>query len=320
LEARKQKDSNVARFEAAVDAIVSGDIVTLERLLHDDPSLIRARSMRKHRATLLHYAGSNGVEYFRQKCPKNIVAVVKILLQAGAYVDALAQMYGHDTALGLAATSIHPVLAGVHISLMEALLDAGAAMDALVGAGSVVIGCLHNGRPQAAEFLAGRGARLDLEGAAGVGRLDLVRSFFNRDGSLNEGATKAQMNDGFMWACEYGRTSVVEFLLDRGVDARSTGRHGQTGLHWAAYGGHLDIVTMLLERRAAVDITDDRFHGTPLDWAIHAWGDPPVEGPRGRYAEVAGMLVSAGAKIRPEWLTDERVRADAAMLAALGGS
>ena len=321
LEARKRTDSKVARFEAAADAIVTGDIATLERLLREDPSLIRARSTRKHRATPLHYAGSNGVEYFRQKCPKNIVAVVKILLQAGAEIDALAEVYGRDTALGLAATSIHPVIAGVQIPLLGALLDAGAAMDAPVGAGSVVIGCLRNGRPRAAEFLADRGARLDLEGAAGVGRLDLVRSFFNRDGSLKAGATKAQMNDGFMWACEYGRTGVVEFLLDQGVDARLTGRpHGQTGLHWAAYGGYPDIVKLLLERRAPVDIMDESFQGTPLDWALHAWSDPPVEGPRGRYAEMAALFVSAGAKVRPELLMDEKVRADPAMLAALGGS
>lgn len=320
LEGRKRTGSNMARFEAAADAIVTGDIVTLERLLHEDPNLIRTRSPRKHHATLLHYAGSNGVEYFRQKCPKNIVAIVKIMLEAGAEVDALADAYGKDTTLGLAATSIHPVIAGVQIPLLEALLGAGAAMDALVGAGSVVIGCLHNGRPQAAEFLADRGARLDLEGAAGVGRLDLVTGFFNRDGSLKAGATKLQMNDGFMWACEYGRTGVVEFLLDQGVDARLRGRpHGQTGLHWAAYGGHLDIVKLLLERKAPVDITDDRFHGMPLEWAIHGWSDPLVAGARGRYAEVAAMLVSAGAKVSAEWLTDERVWSDPAMLAALGG-
>jgi ankyrin repeat protein len=320
VEAGKRKDSQVAQFEAAVDAIVRGDAAMLQRLLQQNPSLIRARSTRKHHATLLHYAGSNGVEYFRQKCPKNIVAMVKILLGAGAEVDATADMYGKDTTLGLAATSIHPVISGVQIPLLETLLDAGAAMDSMVGASSVVAGCLHNGRPQAAEFFAARGARLDLEAAAGVGRLDLVRSFFTPDGSLKPGATKAQMNDGFMWACEYGRTAVVEFLLDQGMDVRAAGRpHGQTGLHWATYGGHMDIVELLLQRNAPVDVKDERFQGTPLEWAIHGWRDRPIEGPRRPYDELVVLLVSAGAQVSPELLTDERVRADAAMLAALGG-
>ena len=30
-------------------------------------------------------------------------------------------------------------------------------------------------------------------------------------------ATFKQMQDGFTWACEYGRSAVVEFLLQRGV-------------------------------------------------------------------------------------------------------
>jgi hypothetical protein len=51
-----------------------------------------------------------------------------------------------------------------------------------------------------------------------VGRLDLVKSFFNEDGSLRRDATKAQMESGFMWACDCGRTKLVEFLLEKGVD------------------------------------------------------------------------------------------------------
>lgn len=46
-----------------------------------------------------------------------------------------------------------------------------------------------------------RGAPLDLEAAAGVGRLDVVKTLFNEDARLNANATKAQMKDGF--ACAY---------------------------------------------------------------------------------------------------------------------
>src|SRR5207247_10518438 len=92
-----------------------------------------------------------------------------------------------------------------------------------------VNGCLANGRPEAAEFLARRGAPLDLEGAAGVGRLDLVKSFVNEDGSLKANATTAQMKSGFNWACEYGRTSVVDFTLQKGIEVGERHR-GETGL------------------------------------------------------------------------------------------
>ena len=71
----RRTGSPVARFEVAADAIVAGKIRTLQRLLREDPKLARARSMREHRSTLLHYVSANGVEDFRQKTPKNIVDV-----------------------------------------------------------------------------------------------------------------------------------------------------------------------------------------------------------------------------------------------------
>ena len=221
FEARNNKTSLVSQFESAVESVISGDLATLEQLLRSNPALIRARSARRHHAALLHYVGANGVEGFRQKTPKNAVEVAAMLLKDGAEIDAVADMYGGSTTLGLVATSIHPWLAGVQGALMEILLDHGAAIDqpgtASNGQGAVN-GCLANGRLEAAELLAARGAPLDLEGACGVGRLDLVESFFTEGGRLKSYATTAQMKSGFTCACEYGRTSVVDFLLQRGID------------------------------------------------------------------------------------------------------
>src|SRR5205823_13694123 len=122
------------------------------------------------------------------------------------------------------------------------------------------------------------GAKLDLEGAAGVGRLDVVKTFFNPDGSLKPPATPQQLKDGFTWACEFGRTEVVDFLLKNGMELTQQLKHdGQTGLHWAAYGGHADTVRLLLKRGAQVDIRDKSHDGTPLDWALYAWGGAPDE-------------------------------------------
>jgi ankyrin repeat protein len=194
-----------------------------------------------------------------------------MLLNAGAEVDAMADMYGGGcTTLGLVATSIHPKVAGVLHELIDTLLEHGARIDGPGNghATALVNSCLANGRDDAAAYLASRGAPLDLEGAAGVGRLDLVKSFFNSDGSLKNTATNAQMKDGFTWACEYGRTDVVEYLLDRGIDAGELfpRPQGQTGLHWAAHGGHIDTAKALLRRRAPLDVKDKSFGGTPLGW------------------------------------------------------
>jgi ankyrin repeat protein len=308
--ARRDPGSPTARFEAAVDAVVDGDLDALTRALREDPALVRARSMRIHHATLLHYVAANGVEGFRQRTPKNVVAIAAALLDAGADVDATADIYGGGAqTLGLAATSIHPVTAGVLEPLLAFLLARGAAVGEARGGAAwsaLINGCHANGRPAAAEFLAARaadaGADLDLEAAAGVGRLDVVRRFF-ADGAL-AGATPAQARDGFTWACEYGRAGVVAFLLARGqeVDARLPRHHGQTGLHWAAWGGHAETVRVLLAAGARVDIRDERFDGTALGWALHAWaGGGPAPADE-RYVAVVRQLRAAGATLDLDWL------------------
>ena len=321
--------SPISRFETAADAIIAGDTAALQRLLQEQPELVRARSTRGHRASLLHYVAANGVENYRQKTPANAVRIAQMLLDAGAEVDAEADMYGGGcTTLGLAATSIHPELAGVQNRLMQMLIDRGAMIDRPRGAGhthSFVTGCLANGRAAAAEYLAAHGARVDLEGAAGIGRMDLVTGFFNADGTVKPPSTDEQLRAGFGWACEFGRTAVVEFLLDRGVPLDA--RHGISGLHWAALGGHAAIVSRLLDREAPVNAVEERHNGTPLTWGLYGWSDPPIGTDRDRYYEVIARLVHAGAVVNPDWFEDRadhtpfanRLRADARMRSALSG-
>jgi len=83
------------------------------------------------------------------------------------------------------ATGRRPKVAGVQQALIRLLIDRGAALDHAAAAGgrSLMNACLANGRPEAAEYLASRGAPLDFESAAGVGRLDVVQSFFSDDGA-----------------------------------------------------------------------------------------------------------------------------------------
>jgi len=335
IKALNQKGSRIARFEAAVDAIVSGDAPKLKRLLREKPELIRARSAREHRATLLHYIGANAVEGYRQKTPKNAVRIAEILLKAGAEVDAdldygpLKGLYPEragSTTLGLVATSCHPAIAGVQIPLLDILVNYGACVDGIRGGWNLVIGALHNGRGDAAAYLAKRGAHLNLEGAAGVGRLEVVKRFFNQDGSLKADTPKKQMEFGFMWACAYGRKNVVGFFLKMGVDA-DIQPHGETGLHWASYSGHAGTVKELLKWNASVNIKDKRFDGTPLGWALYGWCERPPEGDREGYYEVVARLVASGATVEKKWFANpdrgfpiaQKVHSDKRMLRALKG-
>ncbi|HEV2474156.1 MAG TPA: ankyrin repeat domain-containing protein [Chthonomonadales bacterium] len=323
-------ESLVSRFEAAADAIVGGELTELQRLLGEHPALVRARSTREHRSTLLHYVAANGIEDFRQKTPGNIVQIARFLVKHGADVNAESNAYGGgSTALTLAATSVHPEAAGVQLALLELLIDYGATIDP-ENSGSTVNACLHNGRGRAALFLAGKGARLDLEGAAGTGRTDVVRGFFPDGIGPTPPATREQMQAGFGWACEFGHTAVVDYLLQVAVPVDlSLGHGGQTGLHWAAYAGDARIVRRLLDHGAQVDARDLHFHGNPLEWALYAWGNRTAgkEDSAGYY-QVVSLLVSAGASLDPEWLTrnEDRKRAarklqsDSQMQSALSGA
>jgi ankyrin repeat protein len=309
LQALNDKDSSVRQFETAADAIVNGDAKTLKRLLGENPDLIGQRSTREHRATLLHYVGANAVEQYRQKSPKNAAEIAAILLKAGAEVDADLD-YGAagpsypertgSTTLGLVATSCHPAAAGVQIQVMDLLIDHGASVDGLQGGWNPLIAALHNGRGEAAAHLAKRGAKLDVEGAAGAGRLDALKKLFRT------ADTKAEL--GLMWACEYGHARVVEFLLSKGVDMAAQ-PHGETGLHWAAFGGHGDVVKTLLKRKAPLELKDKRFGGTPLGWALYGWSGEK----KARYYEVVARLVRAGAAIPQDWISNPDRRMKAAL-------
>lgn len=182
------------------------------------------------------------------------------------------------------ATSAHPLAAGVQLELRDVLLEHGARMDLPGLAGNrqtLVRACFANGQPDAAEYLADRDAPLDLPGAAGVGRLDVVKTFFNQDGSLRGKATRSHMEEAFALACTYGRAEVADFLLGTGIDVNAELSHhgrGPTGLHTAAYRGHVDVVKLLLQRGACIDVVDREWGTAPLVWALTGWSDQPATG------------------------------------------
>jgi hypothetical protein len=78
---------------------------------------------------LIHYAGANGVEEERRRTPPNAVAVMHLLVER-ADVNARCALYGGGaTTIRLLLTSVHPLRAGVHLTIAEISLKSGACLD-----------------------------------------------------------------------------------------------------------------------------------------------------------------------------------------------
>jgi len=267
--------SPIARFERAVEAVIDGDIATLKQLLAEDPDMVRARSTRvnhfdppMHRSTLLHYLAANGVEGYRQRSPKNAAEVAKVLLDAGADPNALSWAYGGQcTTMALLVSSTPPAQAGVQVPLVETLIDYGASV-APAGEGnwtSPVETALVFGKHDAAQALVRRGAPIEsLAAAAGLGRIEDVKRML-------PSAEEQDRHRALALAAQSGQAEAVSILLDAGEDPNRfnpPGTHSHTPpIHQAIAAGHLDVVKLLVERGARLDIKDTIHQGTPLGWA-----------------------------------------------------
>jgi ankyrin repeat protein len=273
------EQGSVFEFEAAVEAVVNGDLAALNDALRGDGALVRARSSRVccfdppvHRATLLHYVAANGVEAYRQKTPPDAVEIARTLLEAGAEPDALADMYGADcTTMSMLVSSSRPVDAGLQVPLVELLLDFGASIEGRGTRkwGGPLFTALTFGMPGAAQVLARRGATMDLPAAAGLGRMeDAARLLASADAEARHRALSL--------AAQHGHAAIVGLLLDAGEDPNRynlEGNHAHTTpLHQAVLGGHEAVARLLVERGARLDVRDTIWEGTPLGWALYGGG------------------------------------------------
>jgi ankyrin repeat protein len=97
---------------------------------------------------------------------------------------------------------------------------------------------------------------------------------------------------------------AVALMLDLGFDPGAispTTHNGGTALHCAAWQGSAACVAAILRHpsgRALLEVHDPRFHGTPLHWCGH--GSVNRGNPHGEYAEIARMLIDAGAHVAPD--------------------
>lgn len=277
-----------AEFEVAADAVVDGNIARLESLLRGNPALAHARSARIHHATLLYYLAANGIEDFRQRSPANAPEIARLLLDAGAEVDALCGPGNSDDTPMLAlVTSVHPHDMGVATDLIENFVEAGSKVDGLNGDGAPVRLALKFGYPKSAAALVRLGAEVKTAAmAAGLGRLDLTKEFVEK-----RGVSEADLAAAFEDACRFGRTDIAKYLLANGVDVDGQGTWNMTGLMWAASQGHLDTMALILDRGPSLELRNE-FGGTAMGTTLHFAINSPTPGVD--YPAVIDRLLNAG--------------------------
>ncbi len=209
------KDDDSRR--AAVDAIHSGDVGTLRRLLNDDPGLANARIAAdpsacggdKTSRTLLHIA-TDWPGHF-----PDAVATVALLLDAGADVNA--RFTGPHTE-----TPLHWAASSDDVEVLDLLLDRGADIEApgaVIAGGTPLADAVAFGQWRAARRLVERGARTTLWQAAALGLIDRVERDFSHGASPPSG----EVTRAFWCACHGGQRDAAEYLLDRGADINWVG-------------------------------------------------------------------------------------------------
>jgi ankyrin repeat protein len=174
---------------------------------------------------------------------------VAALVEAGADVNA--RFTGPHTE-----TPLHWAASSDDVAVLDALLDAGAEIDApgaVIGGGTPLDDATAFAQWRAARRLVERGARTTLWHAATLGLLDQLRASFTGPVRPEPG----EVGDVFWGACHGGQLQAAQFLHDHGAELDwIPGWENLTPLDAAARSGATDVTAWLRGRgaRTAVEL------------------------------------------------------------------
>ena len=223
--------------QLAIDAIHTGNVLALRKVLAEHPDLAAGRSVRDGGRTLLHIA-TDWPGHF-----PNVSASISALVESGADPNTPGIGAHPETPLHWAASS-------GDLDAMDALLDAGAdinARGAVIAGGTALADATAFGQWAAARRLVERGARPSLFDAAALGLVDQVRNLLDTDHP-----TADMVTSSFWGACHGGQFATAAILLDSGADINWIGYDGLTPLD-AARRSDAAQVAVWLEHHGASD-------------------------------------------------------------------
>jgi hypothetical protein len=228
---------------AVVDAIRAGDEAALRRLLAENSDLATARVLETCKGgtviarSLLHIAADWPGHF------PHAAESVKALIESGADVNARMEGGSHTE------TPLHGAASSDDIDVLDALLDAGADIEApgaVIAGGTALADAVAFGQWRAARRLIERGARTNLWQASGLGLFDRVAEYFAADPPPDP----AEVTKAFWLACHGGQTATAEYLLGRGADINWIGYDNLTPLDAATRSEAPETVDWLSQRHA----------------------------------------------------------------------
>jgi ankyrin repeat protein len=121
------------------------------------------------------------------------------------------------------------------------------------------------------------GAKPDVCASAALGRMDLLREFFDSQGRMRSRtrrggkvlAGRDAVGLALLFAYVSHHSDAVDYLLEKDGNWNMIGVNNGTALHRAAWSGDLTIVQRLVAKGADVNDRNNPFTATPYSWANH---------------------------------------------------
>jgi uncharacterized protein len=247
-------------YAAATEAIKSGDVRRLAQLLAENPELLYIHPPRNIRMiggrTLF-----NQLAAWPGRWPRRLESAA-LLITAGADIN-FRPVDEHGE------TTLQEAVSCYDFSLTELIVEAGASADGLSDDRRPMAEALFYASPITAKVLADHGATIDLEFAAGLGRMDLMPAFFDAGGQLlpsagthhppvtpvpvppEPGAGNELLEQALVYAAINGQQETAAFLIDHGADVNAEPSgfpHRMPPVDWGE--AHPEFVQFLIQRGA----------------------------------------------------------------------